>query len=271
MVWSCPYCPMRKHSHRLMTYATMCGPSTGRGRLFTPPTQPLNVWINERRRRRGENRTRMTNSTGQGLGRLRRGAALPKERHPPGRWSGKTQVQLHLPWAAWVRALGYFSACCPQQQHPRPSATVSRPPEETVEPSQEEPAQVPSEQVAPEEAPGPSWLDTSIPEDLAPMTVMLQDVRDYLMVAGEHKQALIRAELTPYTGEASNQATLLPAHRSFPSPTPPSSFTMSQNPDGSVTLEYIPSTSRFWTPLPTGSSHVKCNGLVMATRTVHGL
>ena len=43
-----------------------------------------------RRRRRGENITQMTNRTDHGRGGLRRGTALPKERHPPGRWSGKT-------------------------------------------------------------------------------------------------------------------------------------------------------------------------------------
>ena len=58
------------------------------------------------------------------------------------------------------------------------------------------------------------------------------------MAADEDERALIRAELSSDTREAGNQATLLPARRSFPSQTSPSSFTMSQNPDGSVILEH---------------------------------
>ena len=56
--------------------------------------------------------------------------------------------------------------------------------------------------------------------------------------ADEEERALIQAELTPDTREASTQAALLPAWRSFPSQTPPPEFSMSQNPDRSVTLEH---------------------------------
>ena len=109
-------------------------------------------------------------------------------------------------------------------------------------PSQEEPAQVPPEWVTPDPVPGPSQPDTSVPEDtsedLVPRGVTFQDVRDYLAVAGEDQRALIRAELAPDTREAGNQATLLPAPRSYPTQTPPPSFIMSQNPDGSVTREH---------------------------------
>ena len=82
------------------------------GRLYIPPRQPLNVWM---ARGEGESITRMMNRTGQGQGGLRRGATLPKERRPLGRWSRK--IQWHLPWARWVRAPGYFSARYPQHQH----------------------------------------------------------------------------------------------------------------------------------------------------------
>ena len=47
----------------------------------------------------------------------------------------------------------------------RPSAAVSKPPEEVVEPSLEEPAQLPPEHVAPEDIPA---------EDLAPRAITLQ-------------------------------------------------------------------------------------------------
>ena len=114
-----------------------------------------------------------------------------------------------------------------------------------MEPSQEEQAQVPPERVTQEPVPGPS----STPEDLAPRAVTLQDVRDYLAAAGEDEWALIWAELAPDTREAGNQATLLPPSCSFPSQTSPSSFTMSQNPDGSVTLEHTSIHIRILDPL----------------------
>ena len=51
---------------------------------------------------------------------------------------------------------------------PRPSATASKPPEEVVEPSREEPAQLPPEHAAPEETLGSSWQDIPVAEDLVP-------------------------------------------------------------------------------------------------------
>ena len=56
--------------------------------------------------------------------------------------------------------------------------------------------------------------------------------------ADKEEKALIRAELAPDTREATRQADLLQARRSFPSQTPPPTFSMSTNPDGSVTLEH---------------------------------
>ena len=103
--------------------------------------------------------------------------------------------------------------------------------------------------VAPEEAPGALWPDTSIPEDLEPQAITLQDVRDYLEMAGEEERAPILAELVPDTRKAGNQATQLLAHWSFPSQIPPPSFTISQNPDESVTLEHTSIHIRILDPL----------------------
>ena len=102
-----------------------------------------------------------------------------------------------------------------------------------MEPSREEPAQLPPEHVVPEEAPRSSQQDTPAAEDIVPQPVTFQDMRSYLEAVDEEEQALIRAELTPDTREAGTQAALLPARRSQ---TPPPTFAMSTNPDGSVTL-----------------------------------
>ena len=68
-------------------------------------------------------------------------------------------------------------------------------------------------------------------------------------VADEEEWTLIRAELTPDTREASTQAALLPARKSFPSQTPHPTFSMFQNPDGSVTLEHTSIHIRILHPL----------------------
>ena len=90
---------------------------------------------------------------------------------------------------------------------------------------------------------------------------MLQNMRDYIVATDEDERALIQAELVPDTREARNQTTLLPARRSFLSQTLPSSFTMSQNPNGSVTLEQTSIHIRILYPKPTGSSSVMCEEL----------
>ena len=76
------------------------------------------------------------------------------------------------------------------------------------------------------------------PADLPPRAVTLQDVKDYLAAAGEDERGTIRADLMPDTCEAGLQARLTPARRSFSTQTPAPAFSMSQNPDGSVTLEH---------------------------------
>ena len=101
-----------------------------------------------------------------------------------------------------------------------------------MEITQEEPAPA-TRHASPEPTPGPSRPDTTaslpvVPEDLPSRAVTLQDVRDYLAAAGEDKSATIRADLMLDTREAGLQARLTPAP----------AFSMSQNPDGSVTLEH---------------------------------
>ena len=125
-----------------------------------------------------------------------------------------------------------------------PSAAASKPPEETMDVSREKPAPA-TRRASPEPVPGPSWPDISIPlpakpleEDLPPRPITLQDVRDYLAAAGEDDRALIHAELSPDTREASHQTSLTPARRSFLTQTTLPAFVMSQNPDGTVTLEH---------------------------------
>ena len=99
------------------------------------------------------------------------------------------------------------------------------------------------------DAPESSWLDTSTTEDLELYAITLQDVRDYLEAAGEEEWTVIWAGLVPDTREASKQATLLQACRSFPSQTAPPTFTMSQSPDGSSTLEHTSIHIRILDPL----------------------
>ena len=114
-----------------------------------------------------------------------------------------------------------------------------------MEITREEPAPA-TGRTSPEPTPGPSRPDTSVslpvypevPEDLPPRAVTLQDVRDYLAAAGEDERTTIRADLMPDMHEAGYQARLIPARRSFSTQTPAPSFTMSQNPDESVTLEH---------------------------------
>ena len=106
-----------------------------------------------------------------------------------------------------------------------------------MEPIREEPAQLPPEHAALVEAPGPSQLDAAA-EDPVPRPITLQDVRNYLEAADEEEWAIVKAELTPDTREATTQVAMLPGCRSFPSQTSPPSFTLSTNPDGSVTLAH---------------------------------
>ena len=111
-----------------------------------------------------------------------------------------------------------------------------------MEITREEPAPV-TGRASPEPTPGPSQPDTTVslpavPEDLPPWAVTLQDMRDYLAAAGEDEPATIRADLMPDTHEAGFQPCLTPARRSFSTQTPAPAFSMSQNPDGSVTLEH---------------------------------
>ena len=88
----------------------------------------------------------------------------------------------------------------------KPTATVSRAPEETMEITWEEPTPA-TERASPEPTPGPSRLDTTVSlpvdpevsEDLPPRAVTLQDVRDYLAAAGEDERATIGADLMPDT------------------------------------------------------------------------
>ena len=98
------------------------------------------------------------------------------------------------------------------------------------------------------EAPGPTLLDTAA-EDSVPRAITLQDVRTYLQAADEEEQAIIRAELTPDTWEATTQVAMLPGRRRFPSQTPPRVFTMTSNPDGSVTMEHSSIHIRMLDPL----------------------
>ena len=77
-----------------------------------------------------------------------------------------------------------------------------------------------------------------MPEDLPPRAVTLQDVRSYLAAAGEDERAIIRTDLMPHMREAGFQANLTPARRSFPTQTPEPTVSMSQNPDGNLTLEH---------------------------------
>ena len=111
-----------------------------------------------------------------------------------------------------------------------------------MEITQEEPAPA-TGRTSPEPSPGPSRPDTTaslpvVPEDLPPRAVTLQDVREYLAAAGEDERATILADLMPDTHEAGLQARLTPARRSFSTQTPAPAFSMSQNLDGSVTLEH---------------------------------
>ena len=116
-------------------------------------------------------------------------------------------------------------------------------PEDTMGSSQEKPAPA-TGHASPDQVPGPSQPDTSVPvepqelpQDLPPDAVTLDDVRAYLAAAGEEERAVVRADLTPDTQEGSYQANFTPVHRelwSFPT----QNFVMHQNPDESVSIEH---------------------------------
>ena len=79
------------------------------------------------------------------------------------------------------------------------------------------------------EALRPAQLETV---DLEPRPIMLQ------CAAGEEELEQIRVEFTLDTREAAAQVAMCPGRRSFPTQTPPSAFTMSTNPDGSMSIEH---------------------------------
>ena len=132
----------------------------------------------------------------------------------------------------------------PRKRSPRKPAK----PEETMGSSREKPAPATRHT-------SPSQPDTSVveepqqqepqqqeePQDLPPRAVTLSDVREYLAAAGEEEQAVVHADLAPDTREGGYQANFTPVRRelrSFPTQTPPQSFEMHRNPDGSVSLEH---------------------------------
>ena len=120
---------------------------------------------------------------------------------------------------------------------------MSKLPEEVLEP-----AQLPPQHAIPMKAPGPIPLYTAA-KDPVPRAITLQDVRSYLQAAGEKERAIIRAELTPDTREATTQVAMVLGCRSFPSQTPPPAFTMTLNPDESVSLEHSSIHIRILDPL----------------------
>ena len=67
----------------------------------------------------------------------------------------------------------------------KPNVTVSKPPEETLEPIWEEPALLSYGQEVPGEAQRPAQMETV---DLEPKPITLQDVKDYLHAAGKEQQ-----------------------------------------------------------------------------------
>ena len=85
------------------------------------------------------------------------------------------------------------------------------------------------------EAPRPAQLETV---NLETRPITFQDVRAFLHAAGGEERELIKVELSPDTREATTQVAMCPARRSFPTQTPPPTFTMSNNPDGSVSIEH---------------------------------
>ena len=117
--------------------------------------------------------------------------------------------------------------------------------EETVGSSQEKLAPG-TGHASPDPVPGPSRPDNSGPElqdspqDL-PRVVMLAHVRQYLVAAEEEERAIVCADLAPDTREGGYQANLMLVCRelqSFPMETPPQTFNLHRNPDGSVSLEH---------------------------------
>ena len=69
----------------------------------------------------------------------------------------------------------------------------------------------------------------------------------YLRAAGEEEQEQIRVELTSDIRNSAAQVAMYLGRRSFPTQTPPSTFTMSTNPDGSMSIEHSAIHIRVWT------------------------
>ena len=113
-----------------------------------------------------------------------------------------------------------------------------------MKPIQEEPTLPSSRQEVLVEALRPTQLEAV---DLEPRPITFQDVRPYLHAAGEEERELIRVELFPDTQEATAQVAMCPGRRSFPAQTPPPTFTMSDNPEGNVSIEH--SAKHIWTLL----------------------
>ena len=85
--------------------------------------------------------------------------------------------------------------------------------------------------------------------DPVPRAITLQDVRRYRQATGEEEQELIRAELASDTREATTQVTMVPGRRIYPSQTPAPTFSMSSNPDRSISLEHAAIHIRILDPL----------------------
>ena len=78
VVWSCPYCPMRKASNRFDNLRSHVWAVHWRGQPLHPLRATLERldWREEKEERR---KLYDDNQSGHGRGRLRRGPALPKE------------------------------------------------------------------------------------------------------------------------------------------------------------------------------------------------
>ena len=195
-MWSCPYCPTRKSSHRFDDLRSHVQAVHWHGQPLYPPKatlERLDWWEEkeERRRQPDDNKERTW------MRWVEKRTCSHQEVTPP-----RKVVRKDSPAAPSLGSLGESPGVLlsslpstpktgPKKKSsqgkkvkslrkPKPLATVS--PEETLGPSQEEPAQVPPKQVTPDLVPGPSLPDTSIPvedtqEDLPSQAVTFQDVR----------------------------------------------------------------------------------------------
>ena len=256
IVWSYPYCPMRKASTRFDDLQTHVRAIHWRRQPLHPPKASLECldWREEREsRRRVPDDDKEPKRTRQVERRTRspQGTTLPPRKVV--RRSSPATSSLGVSPGVLLSPLPVTPRTSPRKRR-SPRKPVKS--EETVGSSQEEPAPVTGRAFS-DPVPGPSRPDTSVPElqdspqdssqDLPPCAVALADVREYLAAAGEEERAKVHADLAPDTREGGYQAKLMPVRRklqSFPTQTPSQTFNLHRNPDGSVSPEHPATTIR---------------------------